>query len=222
MKLTRFRAALLGAIGSLGFSADVASAQDCGPGGCGPRIGGCTGGGCIGDGIGLFRRDRFSLFPRRTPNEPACATRTFPLSDWAYIRRFCGPSIIPGSCYGHFQTKWRRWEDVCPNTGAIAAPCEGMIPGAIHQGMPGAVQYPAAGQYPPAVQYPPAGVPVPTPAALPPMVAPPPTLVLPTPPSVPLPLPKPAPGIPGGGTSQSQPSPRTSPVDVPELPIIPY
>lgn len=38
-------------------------------------------------------------------------------------RQFCEPTLIPGSCYGHFQTKWRKWEDHCPSgDGACAAP----------------------------------------------------------------------------------------------------
>lgn len=44
-------------------------------------------------------------------SQPACANNNFPLSDWAYIRKYCGPTLIPGTPYGHFQTKWRKWED---------------------------------------------------------------------------------------------------------------
>lgn len=34
-----------------------------------------------------------------------------------YIRKPCTPhqpTLAPGACYGHFQTQWNRWEDVCP------------------------------------------------------------------------------------------------------------
>lgn len=89
------------------------------PGGCdpgvpvGPMAGGCTGLGCAGTGVGLFAPNRRNWRGIDGQNQPACANSNFPLSDWAYIRRFCGPTVIPGSCYGHFQTKWRRWEDHC-------------------------------------------------------------------------------------------------------------
>ncbi len=71
-------------------------------------------------GPALFAPNR--LTPHR-PNgcEPYCANNNFPLSDWNYIRKYCGPTLIPGSCYGHFQTKWRKWEDHCP--GGSGAPC---------------------------------------------------------------------------------------------------
>jgi hypothetical protein len=83
----------------------------------------CVGGACANTNSGTFGPALFGanpsgkLFTRRPVGgcEPYCAVNSFPLSDWAYIRRFCGPQLIPGSCYGHYQTKWRKWEDHCPN-----------------------------------------------------------------------------------------------------------
>ncbi len=98
---------------------------DC-PGGCGtvgivgPCVGGCTGLGAAGTGIGLFAPNRKNRRGIDGQQQPACAVNSFPLSDWLYIRRFCGPTILPGTCYGHFQTKWRKWEDHCPQQAGAA------------------------------------------------------------------------------------------------------
>ena len=54
-------------------------------------------------------------------NQPLCATKTYPISDWAYIRKFCGPTLNPGTCYGYYPTKWRRWEEACPTGNGCAA-----------------------------------------------------------------------------------------------------
>jgi hypothetical protein len=32
-----------------------------------------------------------------------------PTFDSKYIKQFCYPTIVPGSCYGHFPTKWTPW-----------------------------------------------------------------------------------------------------------------
>jgi hypothetical protein len=47
------------------------------------------------------------------PNCPG--QKIYPKLESQYIKKFCGPTIIPGSCHGHFQTQWRKWEDACPN-----------------------------------------------------------------------------------------------------------
>jgi hypothetical protein len=47
------------------------------------------------------------------PNCPG--QKIYPKLESKYIKQFCGPTIIPGSCHGHFQTQWRKWEDACPN-----------------------------------------------------------------------------------------------------------
>ena len=32
-----------------------------------------------------------------------------PTFESRYIKQFCYPTIVPGSCYGHFPTKWTPW-----------------------------------------------------------------------------------------------------------------
>lgn len=102
---------------------------DCAGGCVGPVAGGVTGLGIAGPGIGLFasnppwKRKRQRIDGQ---NQPACATDTYPLSDWAYIRKYCGPTLIPGTCYGHFQTKWRKWEDHCPQGVGGCAPASAL------------------------------------------------------------------------------------------------
>jgi hypothetical protein len=172
----------------------AAPAQDCGPAGCGPKVGGCLGNGCVGNGIGLFAPDRFTLFKRPDGNQPACATRTYPLSDWNYIRKYCGPTLIPGTCYGHFQTKWRSWGEACPQEAGEFGPA----------GMPGAVIH---GPIPQGV--------VPGPIMAPAMPTP--ELTPNTPvPSQPLPLPQPQPGT---GLSGVAPTPAPLPLNTNGLAI---
>jgi hypothetical protein len=85
--------------------------------------GSCVGGACARSNSGTYGPALFGanpsgkIFSNRPMGgcEPYCAVNSYPLSDWAYIRKFCGPQLIPGSCYGHFQTKWRKWEDHCPD-----------------------------------------------------------------------------------------------------------
>jgi hypothetical protein len=99
--------------------------------------GSCVGGACANTNSGTFGPALFGsnpsgkLFTNRKMGgcEPYCAVNSYPLSDWAYIRKFCGPQLIPGSCYGHYQTKWRKWEDHCPGgTGADGACVPGSMP----------------------------------------------------------------------------------------------
>ena len=93
--------------------------------------GSCVGGACANTNSGTFGPALFGanpsgkLFTRRPVGgcEPYCAVNSYPLSDWAYIRKFCGPQLIPGSCYGHYQTKWRKWEDHCPGGKASDGTC---------------------------------------------------------------------------------------------------
>jgi hypothetical protein len=187
------------ALGAMAVSGAEASAQNCGPNGCGPLLGGLTGGcsgnGCVGNGTALFGPDRWTLFKRPDGNQPACASRSYPLSDWAYIRKYCGPSLIPGSCYGHFQTKWRRWEDVCPGSGAGDAPCAAVFPGAVAYPQPAPI-----GAYQPGMAPAQPGMVVPAPLPNPgnpgTPVLPPPTplpggTALPAPIPMPLPIPEP-------------------------------
>ncbi len=128
------------------------------PDGCGvvvgPCVGGCTGLGAAGTGIGLFAPNRRNWRGIDGQNRPGCAVNSYPLSDWAYIRRFCGPTIIPGTCYGHFQTKWRKWEDHCPQQGGVG--CETAAP-----------LYSAPPAYSPPVVSQPQSMPLPVPMPVP-------------------------------------------------------
>ena len=93
--------------------------------------GSCAGGACARSNSGTYGPALFGanpsgkLFTNRQMGgcEPYCANNSYPLSDWAYIRKFCGPQLIPGSCYGHYQTKWRKWEDHCPGSTAGDGSC---------------------------------------------------------------------------------------------------
>jgi hypothetical protein len=37
-----------------------------------------------------------------------------------YKRRLPQPMILPGSCFGYFQTRWTAWKDVCPESNCAA------------------------------------------------------------------------------------------------------
>ena len=99
--------AVIGAAGALGQGCDT-------PGGCGN-------GPVYGTGA-LFAPNKHHQKHMPDANHPLCATKTYPLSDWHYIRQFCGPTLNPGSCYGHYQTKWRQWSDICPQGSLAYAP----------------------------------------------------------------------------------------------------
>lgn len=40
--------------------------------------------------------------------------KQYPRFDSKYIKKFCAPTICPGSCNGYFQTKWTPWAYACP------------------------------------------------------------------------------------------------------------
>ncbi|MCZ2344241.1 MAG: hypothetical protein LC104_20975 [Bacteroidales bacterium] len=40
--------------------------------------------------------------------------KQYPRLDSHYIKKFCAPTICPGSCNGYFQTKWTPWAYACP------------------------------------------------------------------------------------------------------------
>lgn len=40
--------------------------------------------------------------------------KQYPRFDSHYIKKFCAPTICPGSCNGYFQTKWTPWAYACP------------------------------------------------------------------------------------------------------------
>jgi len=116
------------AVAALGLSAAVASAQDPPALLYGPVVG-CPWGHCAAANHGTYGPALFAAnpvskhFALAEPNEPACIGRSsYPLSDWHYIRQFCGPTLQPGTCFGYNPTKWRKWEETCAGVGGCAAP----------------------------------------------------------------------------------------------------
>src|SRR5688500_14509968 len=64
-----------------------------------PDFGGCAGGSCgvagpAGNGA-MFKANKHQC---KDGCQPYCATKTFPHSDWHYIKKYCGPSLIPDGC----------------------------------------------------------------------------------------------------------------------------
>lgn len=110
------RLLLAGAIAVGGASS--AHAQGCDtPGGCGPAP-------VFGTGALFAPNKNHARYP--DANYPLCATKAYPLSDWKFISKYCGPTLNPGTCYGYYPTKWRRWEEICPQGGE--AGCAATMP----------------------------------------------------------------------------------------------
>ncbi|MFO0936891.1 MAG: hypothetical protein U0798_10295 [Gemmataceae bacterium] len=42
--------------------------------------------------------------------KPVCDNKIYPLSEYHYYKRYCGPVISPNATYGYFQTQWRPWD----------------------------------------------------------------------------------------------------------------
>ena len=64
-----------------------------------------------------------------------CGLIPTPIFDKLFIKKHCVPTICPGSCFGHFQTKWTPWPAACPQWQAGVV---GYDPNLVHQ-------YPPAG-----------------------------------------------------------------------------
>ncbi|MCU0703974.1 MAG: hypothetical protein MUF18_08365 [Fimbriiglobus sp.] len=120
------------AVAVLGLSAAAVFAQGPPALSYGPLTG-CAVGNCASANHGTYGPALFAANPPAKkhfglagPNEPGCVGRSsYPLSDWHYIRQFCGPTIQPGTCHGYHQTKWRRWDESCPaGTPGCAPPAE--------------------------------------------------------------------------------------------------
>jgi hypothetical protein len=134
--------------------------------------------------------------------KPYCATKTYPHSDWHYIKHYCGPSLIPDGCnnaYGHFPTTWRRWEDIAPGW-QPANVCVGSHCNAAIGCQPGAAEYylPGNGMPAPEMIPVPAPAPVPTPVPAPTPVPQPMPIPAPAPVPAPIPVPMPMPMQPKG------------------------
>lgn len=101
----------VGAVATAG--AGGAFAQGCDtPGGCGHSP-------LFGTGALFAPNKLLARYP--DANSPRCATKTYPISDWKYISKYCGPTLNPGTSYGFSPTKWRRWDEACPTGIGYAA-----------------------------------------------------------------------------------------------------
>ncbi|MGL6075092.1 MAG: hypothetical protein ACRC8S_13110 [Fimbriiglobus sp.] len=97
--ISRLRSALFVAAALLG-AVQTASAQNCGTGKCGPAVGNSYSGRSECGHFGL------KLYPR---------------SELHYIKQFCGPHIVPGSCFGYFKPQITPWGQACPMYGDAVA-----------------------------------------------------------------------------------------------------
>ena len=149
-------------------------------------------------GTGALFAPNKDLSRRPNGNQPLCATRTYPLSDWAYIRKYCGPTLNPGSCYGHYQTKWRKWEDVCPQ--GSEGGCAGTTPGATSMSIMASPVQSApsnSSMIPMPMPIPVPATPIPAPKEAIPKLEPAPVSIAPAPlPNIPMPMPTPISTIP--------------------------
>ncbi len=117
---------------AFGLTAAVAGAQA--PYQYGP-VAGCAVGNCAAANHGTYGPALFAVNPppnrfnkQAGPDEPECVGRSsHPLSDWMYIRQFCGPTLQPGTCHGYHATKWRKWEDTCATPGGCATAAPAML-----------------------------------------------------------------------------------------------
>jgi hypothetical protein len=63
-----------------------------------------------------------SLFGKKCPEQ-----KMYPVFDSHYIKKFCGPTVNPGTCFGFYHTQWRPWHEACnepvpPNPGPTVYP----------------------------------------------------------------------------------------------------
>lgn len=186
-----------------GVSADGALAQVCDtPGDCGNSP-------LFGTGALFAPNKHLGRLP--DANTPLCATKTYPISDWAFIRKYCGPTLNPGTCYGFYPTKWRRWEEACPkgaagcgtnaNANSVAEPMPMLHPVAPPQSTP----------IPAPMPIPPAKEPEPIPAPLP--ISQNPIAPVPLPPiSVPMPIFSAMPAVSSVETVKPIPNDPTAPL----------
>lgn len=85
---------LLAAVALAAAATSNAAAQNCGAG-CGPRVGNS----CV----------------KRASDCNHSGLKQYPLSEKHYIKQFCGPHIVPGSCFGYFKPQITPWGQACPN-----------------------------------------------------------------------------------------------------------
>lgn len=130
----------------------------------------------------------------------------------------CGPTIIPGTPYGHFETKWRRWED-------HAGGCAAGVPAGVVIGQPVPPPAPPAEPMPvpkPDVLLPPTQLPKTGDAKPADPVAPPKLPVIPKQVNAEMPaVPVPMPPIPQSTTSDKPALEIPTRVIIPPLPDLP-
>lgn len=114
--------------------------------------------------------------------KPKCDNQIYPLSEFHYYHRYCGPVISPNATYGLHTTQWRPWDGGTTQAGcaATAMPADAPAPS-------NALPTPTAEKTKPATPEAPAALPKVTPPITP--VVPP---SVPGKESIPAPAPKPA------------------------------
>jgi hypothetical protein len=92
-------------------AADVPPPYSCAPAAL--AAGPCASQGCTNTGL-----TRFTASCRGVNSACAnssCETSRFPMhKKEPYVVNLC-----PGGCFGHFQTQWRKWDEVCPVQGVV-------------------------------------------------------------------------------------------------------
>ena len=83
----------LALLAALGLPPAPVQAQNCGAG-CGPLL------------------DNGSV--KRSGDCGLWGMKQYPLSELRYIKQFCGPHVVPGSCFGYFKPQITPWGQACP------------------------------------------------------------------------------------------------------------
>src|SRR5688500_18437798 len=92
--------------------------------------------GLIGSAVGLGLLAPAAAFAQHTGggyhHYPKCdGSHTLPILDKHYIKRYCGPTVNPGTCFGYYPTRWTQWEVACPEGGGCEMPVYGPGPGPV-------------------------------------------------------------------------------------------
>jgi hypothetical protein len=83
----------------------------------------------VGLAVGVWLFGPTLASAQYTKQTTCVGKKTLPVSDKHYIKKFCGPTVCPGSCFGYFPTKWTRWEDACAGDGTCGDPSGVMFQG---------------------------------------------------------------------------------------------
>src|SRR5262245_29424981 len=68
----------------------------------------------VGVAVGLGLLAPAAAHAQYTHQVKCDGKQTLPIFDKHYIKKYCGPTICPGSCFGYFPTKWTPWDAACP------------------------------------------------------------------------------------------------------------